>query len=207
MHKKALILDLDNTLYSVQSIREPLFAPLFELIRQDGSHERNMENIKKELMQRPFQAVAKDYQFSEKLTSKGVSYLSQLTYKGPIEPFEDYRHLHGLPVEKFLVTTGFPKLQQSKIEGMKIAKDFKEIHIVDPSTSEQTKKDVFADIMERHGYTPSEVLVVGDDLLSEIKAAQDLGIDAVLYNKQHVQAATSFPITISSFEQLRDFLI
>ena len=48
----------------------------------------------------------------------------------------------------------------------------------------QTKKDVFADIMRRHHYDKSEVLVVGDDPKSEIKAAQDLGIDVVLYDKE-----------------------
>jgi putative hydrolase of the HAD superfamily len=36
MQKKAIIFDLDNTVYAVRTIGEELFASLFELITQDG---------------------------------------------------------------------------------------------------------------------------------------------------------------------------
>src|SRR5215471_12775708 len=166
MHKKAIIFDLDNTIYSVRSIGQELFDSLFEVIIQDGNHTENMEKIKEEIMRRPFQLVASDYNFSNELTQKGIELLKDTSYRGKIEPFRDYEFAKNLPVEKFLVTTGFLKLQQSKVEGMEIGQDFKEIHIVDPLTSDKTKKDVFADIMKRHGYAKSELLVVGDDLHS-----------------------------------------
>jgi putative hydrolase of the HAD superfamily len=150
--------------------------------------------------------VARDYHFSEELTEKGIALLKELTYEGKIEPFPDYPSIKDLSVDKFLVTTGFLKLQQSKIAGMKIDQDFKEIHIVDPSTSDQTKKDVFADIMKRHGYSKEELLVVGDDLHSEIKAAQDLGIDAVVYDKLNRYNNTAPLPSISDFQQLKSFL-
>ena len=35
---------------------------------------------------------------------------------------------------------------------MNINGDFKEIHIIDPATSDKTKRDVFADIIERNDY-------------------------------------------------------
>lgn len=183
MHKKAIIFDLDNTIYSVYTIGNELFASLFELIIQDGSHNDDIDVIKDQIMRRPFQLVAKDFHFSDKLTNKGIALLKELEYKGKIEPFDDYQFAKSLPIDKFLVTTGFFKLQQSKVEGMKITNDFKEIHIVDPSKSQLTKKDVFVDIMQRHRYSKSELLVVGDDMESEIKAAQDIGIDAILYDK------------------------
>lgn len=213
MGKKAIIFDLDNTIYSVHSIGDELFATLFEMIRQDGHHSENMEEIKDDIMRRPFQMVARDFQFSRELTENGMVLLNELTYEGKIEPFKDYQFVKNLAIDKFLVTTGFPKLQQSKVTGMKIEQDFKEIHIVDPSTSDKTKLDVFADIMKRHGYAREELLVVGDDLHSEIKTAQDLGIDAVLYDNfnRHNNIATpsdhsaSLPV-ISDFKQLSQFL-
>lgn len=67
-------------------------------------------------MRKPFQLVAKDYQFSKQLTSKGTELLTNLKYKGKIEPFKDYRIVKNLSLDKFLVTTGFLKLQQSKVE-------------------------------------------------------------------------------------------
>ena len=83
---------------------------------------------------------------------------------------------------------------------------FKKIHIVDPSTSDRTKKDVFAEIMKRHGYASSALLIVGDDLHSEIKAAQDLEIDTVLYDKHHLHEGTTLVPRISDFKQLESFL-
>lgn len=206
MHKKAIIFDLDNTIYSVRSIGNELFASLFELIIQDGSHAENMEKIKEEIMRRPLQLVASDYNFSAELTQKGIELLKDTAYQGKIEPFSDYEFARNLPVDKFLVTTGFLKLQQSKVEGMKIGQDFKEIHIVDPLTSDKTKKDIFADIMKRHSYSKSELLVVGDDLHSEIKAAQELGIDSVLYDKFHLHDNNTSLRKISDFKQLESFL-
>lgn len=206
MRKKAIIFDLDNTIYSVHSIGEELFAPLFKMIEHDVGIIQNIEKIKDDIMRRPFQIVAKDYQFSRQLTEKGQTLLKTLTYNGKIEPFEDYSFVKELLVDKFLVTTGFLKLQQSKIEGMKIGQHFKEIHIVDSSTSDQTKKDVFAAIMKRHNYQSTEVLVVGDDLHSEIKAAKELGLEAILYDHSKLNTSVTNIIRIENFNALKQLI-
>src|SRR5580765_1931343 len=101
MQKKAIIFDLDNTIYSVRTIGEELFASLFELITQNGNHSQEMDKIKNDIMRRPFQLVANDYRFSEALTDKGIALLMDLTYNGKIEPFEDYPVVRKLPVDKF----------------------------------------------------------------------------------------------------------
>jgi putative hydrolase of the HAD superfamily len=206
MHKKAIIFDLDNTIYSVHSIGEELFASLFALIMQDGKHAQEIEKIKDEIMRKPFQLVAKEYAFSDELTTNGIGLLKDLEYRGKIAAFDDYRFVKDMAVDKFLVTTGFLKLQQSKVAGMKIKNDFKEIHIVDPSTSDRTKKDVFAEIIQRHGYNKSEVLVVGDDLNSEIQAARDLGIEAILYDKADLNVGITTVKRIENFKELMEFL-
>ena len=46
--KKAIILDLDNTLYSAHSIGEELFTLLFNLI-EDGNHTQEMDKIKDDI--------------------------------------------------------------------------------------------------------------------------------------------------------------
>jgi len=204
--KKAIILDLDNTIYSVPSIGNKLFASLFRLIEESGEYTVDIAVIKDEIMRKPFQLVAAQHRFSEELTKKGIDLLLNLTYEGPIEPFSDYSFTKQLTCDKFLVTTGFLKLQQSKIKGMGIEQDFMEIHIVDPATSHKTKKDVFADIIYRNGYQLAEVLVVGDDLHSEIKAARELGIDTVLYDKFNLHAVDSSQYRITDFKELFKFV-
>lgn len=206
MTKKAIILDLDNTIYPVPSIGNELFASLFRLIEETGEHTADIAAIKDEIMRKPFQMVASQYQFSDELTKKGIDLLLNLTYDGPIKPFSDYSFTKQLTCDKFLVTTGFIKLQQSKIKGMGIEQDFKEIHIVDPATSHKTKKDVFAEIIYRNAYQLAEVLVVGDDLHSEIKAAKELGIDAVLYDKFYSLDENSLQARITDFKELHKFI-
>lgn len=206
MRKKAVIFDLDNTIYSVHTIADQLFAPLFALIGQDPAQGQELEIIKHEIMRRPFQQVARDYHFSDELTGKCVTLLKNIDYNGKIEAHDDYQLTKDLPVDKFLVTTGFLKLQESKVDGMKIRNDFKEIHIIDPSTSAQTKKDVFEDILERFHYEKPEVLVVGDDVHSEIRAAGELGIEAVLYDKLQLHTDVTSVQRIESFAALQGLL-
>lgn len=157
MPKKAIILDLDNTIYPVHSIGDELFAPLFTLITQSNNHTNNIGPIKDDIMRKPFQVVAKEYQFDNQLINECMSLLQNLIYESEILPFSDYNLVKNSPLEKFLVTTGFTNLQQSKIRQLSIQQDFKEIHIVDPTTSNRTKKDVFKEIIERFNYAEEDV--------------------------------------------------
>lgn len=203
MPRKAVIFDLDNTIYPVASIAKELFASLFRLLSESGEL-NNLDEVKHDLMRKPYQVVALKHGFSAGLTKQGLRLLEGLRYEGPISPFDDYAETRSLSVKKFLVTTGFQALQQSKIEGMGLENDFTEIHIVDPQFS--SKKEVFASILSRHRLAPAEVLVVGDDPDSELKAANELGIAAVLYDKEGLQKGqTSFP-HITGFQGLAAFL-
>jgi putative hydrolase of the HAD superfamily len=206
MIKKGVIYDLDNTIYPVPSIGGILFATLFQMIVESGAHKETMAAIEYDILRKPFQLVAAKHGFSKELTQKGIEYLSNLTYDGKIKPFPDYSETKRLPGERFLVTTGFIRLQMSKIRGMGIENDFKEIHVIDPMTSQKTKKDVFQDIMHRNGYDSSDLLVVGDDMGSEIKAAIELGIDAVLYDRDNLFPADVSTKKIADFKELADML-
>jgi putative hydrolase of the HAD superfamily len=185
--KRALILDLDNTIYPVSSIADNLFGELFKTldlysdsINADDADRVN--KIKHEMTRRPFQHIADEFQLADDLRNKMMNTLKSMSYDLPIHPFEDYVYIRSIPLDKFLVTTGFIKLQMSKIKMLGIEQDFKTIHIVDPEVNSQTKKDAFAIIMEKHNYVPEDLLVIGDDPESEIKAARALGIDTFLYD-------------------------
>jgi putative hydrolase of the HAD superfamily len=158
-------------------------------------------------MRTPFQKVAKDHHFSEDLIHKCIDILKELTYNGAIEPFADFEVVRGLPADKFLVTAGFTKMQQSKIDKLELTKDFKEIHIIDPTITKKTKKDVFADIIQRHGYEKEDVLVVGDDVNSEIKAAQELGVEALWYDKYSRYEAKEGVKKISDYRKVVERLL
>ncbi len=204
--KKAIIFDLDNTIYPVAAIGPELFAGLYEMIEQDASYRGKIEDVKDAVERKPFQAVAKEFLFSAGLTFKGLKFLSDIEYTGEIHPFEDYQYTKDINCLKFLVTTGFTKLQWSKIHVMRLENDFKECFVVDPSISSQTKKDVFGEIMNKYGLMHEEVLVVGDDIHSEITAAQELSIDAVVYDYSKKYMHLSGYNVITDFAELNDFM-
>jgi putative hydrolase of the HAD superfamily len=206
MNKKALILDLDNTIYPVSSIGDQLFAPLFQLIAASGDYTGDFASIKQDIMRRPFQKVAAEHTFSRQLTHTGIALLKELTVEQEMAAYDDYAEVKKLPLRKFLVTTGFTNMQRSKVEKLGIKPDFEEIHIVDPCRSHQTKKDIFKSIVEQHHFSVAEVLVVGDDPHSEIQAAMELGIDAVVYDKPGFNQHLIHPTKIDNFSQLEAFI-
>lgn len=206
MKKKAIIYDLDNTLYPVRSIGTELFTPLFEMISEEGYLDV-MDQIKVDLMSKPFQVVAEKYFFGEVLNQKCLDLLRQLTYEGKLETFEDYEEIKRFSGARFLVTTGFHRLQWSKIRNLGIENDFVEIHVVDPSVSPLTKKEVFIDILVRNGIGKEEVLVVGDDPESEIQAGRALGIETVLYDKANKYQQNDADFKIDNFRELKKLLV
>jgi putative hydrolase of the HAD superfamily len=185
--KKALIFDLDNTIYPVNSIADELFESLFSVVSEYrellGDDELN--HIREEFTRRPYHDIAEKYNFSDELQQKSLDHLKNITYNKPMTAYEGYNEIKLLPIDKFLVTLGFTKLQNSKVKMLGIENDFMEIHIVDPQISTITKKDIFEKILLKYGYLPGEVLVIGDDRQSEIKAAKVLNIDTFLYDPQN----------------------
>ena len=204
--KKAIIFDLDNTIYPVASIGEEVFEELFKIIKQNGNYEGDFEDVKHAIQRQPFQVVAKDFKFSDELLERGNRHLQDLQYDKPIKPFEGFEDARNIKLKKFLVTTGFEKLQWSKIRQLNLEEDFEKCFVVDPSKSDQTKKEVFAEILKDYHFQPHEVLVLGDDLESEIQAGKDLGIDSVVfdYNGEYSNLKTEH--VISHYEELQRYL-
>jgi putative hydrolase of the HAD superfamily len=183
---RALFLDLDNTIYPATAIADEVFKPIYDLLNEhvDDIGEDNIKEIKQKLMKKAYQVIADEYELSEELKKKGTEILRHVTYDRPIESFPDYEIIKNLEQEKFLVTMGFTKLQQSKIRMLDLNNDYQEIIVNDPDTTDDTKKEVFNNLLIKYGYHPNEVLIIGDDPESEIEAGNTLNIPTVLYDRQ-----------------------
>jgi len=204
MNKTVLFIDLDNTIYPVSSIGNRLFKLLFDLIEESGEYEGDFEAIKTAIQRKPFQKVAELFKFSDQLVHDGLNLLENLVIDHDIKPFNDYEFIRNLPCERFLVTSGFTNMQNSKVQQLGVSDDFREIHIVDLQNSNRTKKDVFADILKRFEFQKENVLVIGDDPNSEIAAAKELGIDTILYDK--IGAHPEYEARITDFSELKEVL-
>lgn len=185
---KVLIMDLDNTIYPVSSIGDKLFAPLFELFEKNGIDKEVMPLLKAEVMRRPFQYIANDFKLSDELKAASDDLLSNLRYPEPMTFFKGYEVIRNFKLKKYLVTTGYTVMQESKVEQLQIGGDFDEIIIIDPRKDSFGKYEVFQRIQQQEGLDANEILVVGDDPQSELLAAKRLGIPTVIYGPQN-----SFP--------------
>jgi putative hydrolase of the HAD superfamily len=195
---RAFILDLDNTVFATDSIADKLFVPFYKFLAQhaDEIGEDNIPEIKKLMLKKAWQKIADQFDLNENLVKEGSDILRGLKCDFPMHTFEDYEHVKPFKVDKFLVTMGFTDMQQSKIKMLDLESDFKETSVNDPEKTDDTKKEVFEGILKKYGYKAEEVLVIGDDPDSEIKAGLDLGIPTVLYdvNDEYKEAKSTHHI-------------
>ncbi|GAA4317282.1 hypothetical protein GCM10023149_14780 [Mucilaginibacter gynuensis] len=205
---RALIYDLDNTVYPVKSISDELFADLFKLIDDDDTISNTDKQLaKEEVTRRPFQKIADQFGFSDELVQQAKTLISGLTYHKPISAFDDYRYVKSLTIDKFLVTTGFIRMQTSKVKWLDIQKDFRQIYIVDPETTSKTKKDIFTEILEKYNYSKEEVLIVGDDPESEISEGKLIGLKTVLYDPGRKYKTTEADYQITNHQEIKQLLL
>jgi putative hydrolase of the HAD superfamily len=183
----ALILDMDNTVFPSNSISDELFEPIYQLLEKhkDKVGEENIQEIKKLMSKKAWQKISEEYDFNDELTKEGADILRETTYHKPITLFDDYSYIKELAIDKHLVTMGFTKMQWSKIKMLNIEGDYKDIVVNDPEKTEGTKKEVFESIIKKYNLNPQEVLVIGDDPDSEIKAGNDLQMPTVLYDRMN----------------------
>jgi len=207
MKKKAIIFDLDNTLYPVSSIGQQVFAPLMRLFIESGECGADLTEIELAIQRKPFQYVADYYSMSDKLKRKALALLDELTYHNPIATYPGYELIRALPQAKYLVTAGFTKLQLSKVEQLGIGNDFNGISIIDRTKSNDTKKDIFSRIMEANGYKSEEVIVIGDDPDSEIKDGIALGIDVIWLDSLNLNYEIANVPRMTTLRSVADYLL
>ena len=109
--KKALIFDLDNTIYPVSAIAPYLFNELFELLDRHPEilDEATLAAAKDELQRRHYSLVANKYNFGAKLTEAGLNLLKDLEYRQPMQ--RDGFHVTAPKVFLFKEPKGQPVTQ------------------------------------------------------------------------------------------------
>jgi putative hydrolase of the HAD superfamily len=181
MKIRALIFDLDDTIYATKSVVTEMYKDLFAVLKPQLS-ETIFDSISEDILTTPFHIVADRYAIDRDLKEEGLKICLEMDFEGRMQLFPDYRLTLENSADRYLVTAGYTRLQKAKIRQLGIERDFKEIFIPDPYTAELTKVDVFEQIMNKYNYEPSEMLVIGDNPESEIKAAKGLGMATYLYD-------------------------
>ncbi len=204
--KKALIFDFDNCLAPATEVGEALYRPAFDAMRRANAgalSEQQLADAFTDVWRHPLDWVAERHGFSDAMLQAGFEAFRSLEVAGPLHGYGDLAALRTLPARKFLVTTGFRRLQESKIRALGVTDCFAAIHVdaID-EPGHPGKQWFFERILREEGLRPDEALVVGDSEESEIAAARRLGIESVQTLRPGVTRAGGATHHIRSLHEL-----
>lgn len=204
---KALVFDLDSCLCAANEVGDHLFAPAFRAIRaanHGAVSEQALQKAFADCWRFPFDAVAAQHGFSPEMRAAGFDAFRQTEVREPMRGYPDLPLLAEFPVQRFLVTSGFRRLQESKVKALGIAHLFTAIAIdaID-EPGHQGKQRLFENILQQYHLSPAEVLIVGDNPDSEIAAGNRLGMSTVQILRPGVPAGPGATYQIRSLAELK----
>jgi putative hydrolase of the HAD superfamily len=207
---KAIIFDLDSCLAAADEVGEALFADAFDAIRSANNgrlSEEQLTSAFRDCWRFPFDFICAKYGFSEPMRSAGFVAFSKTEVTTQMRGYGDLAALKELHAKLFLVTSGFRRLQQSKIKALGIEHLLTEFHIdaIDES-GPKGKLHAFQSILKKHHLSPAEMLVVGDNPESEIAVGSQLGMTTIQTLRPGVPPSAAANHHITSLHELKRFL-
>ena len=207
---RAIIFDLDNCIAPSDSMGRDFMDPVFAAIRDANRGHVSDEDLERafdEMWRVPLDAVAKRHAFSEEMLDAGWRVSRELEVRNNMRAYDDLELLRDLPAKRYLVTSGFRRIQESKIRALGIAPLFEEVHVDAIDEQDRKRKEgLFRDIAGKGAFAPEEVLVVGDHPESEIAAGNRLGMPTVQILRPGVVEGTTAKFVIRSFRELPEIL-
>ena len=185
MSASALLLDLDHTLFDPESIPTTVMEPAFAQLRAahariGGISKEVLEASILEIMGSPITLVARKHGWPDELRRSALEASGSAVLPDHLPLFPDVAELVRLPQRKILVTTGVSAVQFQKIASLGIGAWLDAVHVDDAlAVPRLGKKAVFRAILAEEGLPAEEVVVVGDNLESEIAAGAALGMRTV----------------------------
>jgi putative hydrolase of the HAD superfamily len=207
MTQKALILDLDNTIFETRSMDKNAFTPFFNALRSnlDPDFDKiTIDKILDELWDKTWDVIMREHGISADLFIKAIDVLEQTTPDLKISVYPDYSYIKDLRDPKYLVTTSITSLQRVKIKALGIETDFDRIVINDTFKENKTKQDVFEELIREFGLIPGNTYVIGDNADSEIRAGNNLNMITVQILRNGVTRGNNARHYINSFTELEN---
>jgi putative hydrolase of the HAD superfamily len=206
----AVIFDLDNCLAAAREVGEELYHPAFEAIRRANRGAVAPEALDKafeDIWRHSLDWVAARYAFSQEMIAAGWSVFSRLELDRKLKGYGDLSLLSELPAKRFLVTSGFRRLQESKIKALELAPLFTAVYVDAIDEQDRPGKiGYFERILLDYGLAAAEVLVVGDNADSEIAIGARLGLRTVQTLRPGVPYAAKATFHIRSLHELKELL-
>jgi FMN phosphatase YigB (HAD superfamily) len=207
---RAIIFDLDNCLAAANEFGEELLEPVFDAVRaaNDGAlSSAELDAAFHDCWIHAFDCVAATHRFTPLMRDAGWGAFRQIEVRRPMQGYGDLTLLPSLGDRRFLVTSGFRRLQESKVRALQIDSSFDAI-VVDAidEPNRRGKERIFRDLMKQFSLEATDVLVVGDNAESELAAAARLGVRAAQIMRPGVAAAPGVTIRVRDLAELQAWL-
>jgi len=179
---RAAVFDLDNTLFDSTTVPEAVLAPAVAAARAanvgpEALVPAVLDAALAAARRFGFLHVADAYAVPAPLRAAWRAAYRDLVVETPLIPYADVVPvLTALKLTRLLLTTGFRRMQESKIATLGIGHLFDGIYIDALDSGRGPHKgEALEDILHRWRLAPGDLLVVGDSADNEIAAGNALG--------------------------------
>jgi len=227
---KYLFFDLDHTLWDYHANSAKALTQLYNEYRLNSYFEtpsefiaiynqyndelwelyRQGDILKEELRYRRFRDTFREKElFDEKLPVViGDLYLEITPRLNVLFPnaIETLEYLKSRSYNLYILTNGFLKTQEIKLENSGLDKFFKKIFSSDELGINKPHKDFFHWVISSLNARKSDCLMIGDDEKVDVGGAKNYGIDAIWFNSIDQKQSGKAIKTISNLVQLKEFL-
>lgn len=179
---RVAVFDLDNTLYDATTMPDEVLAPAIAAVRRanagpDGIPADVLEAAIQSARRLGFLQVAERHALPASLRAAWRAAYQELAVTTRLSTYPDVLPcLEALELTRVLLTTGFRRMQESKIAALDIAHLFQAIYIdaLDQGAG-PGKQRLLQEMLETYHCRAREVLVIGDSAENEIAAGNALG--------------------------------
>jgi putative hydrolase of the HAD superfamily len=105
-----------------------------------------------------------------------------------------------------LITNGFEKVQQHKLEKSDIGKYFIELITSEVSNSLKPHKEIFEYALFKTGANTKNSIMIGDNIEADIQGGMNAGLDTVFVNHINAIPAITPTFTIFHLKELEQIL-
>ncbi len=224
-----LLFDADRTLFDFDKSEELAFlqiAPLFGVeagrqnyqLYRDINH-RNWEQLEKGLFTKERILVKR---FEEFLTAIGKPidsapkmhevYTDHLSKIGVMfdEALPMIERLYNAGKRLFIITNGVEKVQKGRVFPSPIFKYLENIFISEVMGVSKPQKKFFDLVAEKiPNFYASKTIVIGDSLTSDIRGANNAGLDCIWFNPENSPIPNGYTVTynVQTFSQMQEILL
>jgi len=205
---KSLIIDLDMCILDTRTVGLHAFDSVIDTYSNSSLNDRIKRGIYSKLWNTSLGDIIDQYDIPADIAEQMRNAYSKLEVPDTVKSFGDEQCLKSINIYKILVTSGYKAYQESKIEKLNIEALFDEIIIdaVDSHEKRKGKQMIFQELLAKNAWQSNEVLVVGDNPDSELRAGKELGMVTVQTLRPTVVKVPGFDHYISSLCDLPKLL-